>query len=40
MVETSRLFLWTEWARKDCGVIHTHGTDYKVWDALPVSPHP
>lgn len=36
MIESSRLFLWTEYARKDCGVIETHGTNYKVWDNLPV----
>lgn len=36
MVESSRLFLWTEYARKGCGTINTHGTDYKVWEALPV----
>lgn len=36
MVESSRLFLWTEYARKGCGVIDEHGTDYKVWEALPV----
>ncbi|KAF2730224.1 Homogentisate 1,2-dioxygenase [Polyplosphaeria fusca] len=35
MIESSRLFLWTEYARKGCGTISTHGTDYKVWDALP-----
>ena len=39
MVETSRLFLWTEYARKGCGTISTHGTDYKVWDKLPVCCH-
>lgn len=38
MVESSRLFLFTEYARKGCGVIDEHGTDYKVWEALPVSP--
>jgi homogentisate 1,2-dioxygenase len=37
MVESSRLFLFTEYARKGCGVIDEHGTDYKVWEALPVS---
>jgi homogentisate 1,2-dioxygenase len=36
MVESSRLFLFTEYARKGCGVIDEHGTDYKVWEALPV----
>lgn len=40
MVESSRLFLWTEYARKGCGVIEEHGTDYKVWEALPVSHSP
>jgi homogentisate 1,2-dioxygenase len=37
MIESSRLFLWTEYARKGCGTISTQGTDYGVWDALPVS---
>lgn len=37
MIESSRLFLFTEYARKGCGTIDTHGTDYKVWDKLPVS---
>ncbi len=37
MVESSRLFLFTEYARKGCGTIETRGTDYKVWDGLPVS---
>lgn len=37
MVESSRLFLFTEYARKGCGVIDEHGTNYKVWEALPVS---
>jgi homogentisate 1,2-dioxygenase len=36
MIESSRLFLWTEYARKGCGTIETHGTNYKVWDSLPV----
>jgi hypothetical protein len=36
MIESSRLFLFTEYARKGCGVIDEHGTDYKVWEALPV----
>jgi proteasome lid subunit RPN8/RPN11 len=36
MIESSRLFLFTEYARKGCGTIETHGTDYKVWEALPV----
>ncbi|KAF2750992.1 homogentisate 1,2-dioxygenase [Sporormia fimetaria CBS 119925] len=35
MVESSRLFLFTEYARKGCGVISPHGTNYKVWDNLP-----
>ncbi|KAJ4345468.1 uncharacterized protein N0V89_011599 [Didymosphaeria variabile] len=35
MVESSRLFLWTEYARTGCGTISTQGTDPKVWDALP-----
>jgi hypothetical protein len=36
MIESSRLFLFTEYAREGCGTIETHGTDYKVWEALPV----
>ncbi|KAF2454134.1 RmlC-like cupin domain-containing protein [Lineolata rhizophorae] len=42
MVETSRTFLFTEYARKGCGTIHTQGTDPKVWDKLPdrFSAHP
>lgn len=36
MIESSRLFLFTEYARKGCGTIETRGTNYKVWDALPV----
>lgn len=35
MIESSRLFLFTEYARVGCGTISTQGTDYKVWDALP-----
>ena len=38
MVETSRTFLFTEYARKICGVMSKQGTDPKVWDRLPVSP--
>jgi hypothetical protein len=37
MVESSRTFLWTEYARGDCGTLNTQGTDSKVWDNLPVS---
>lgn len=37
MVETSRTLLFTKYARSDCGVVHTQGTDPKVWDNLPVS---
>ncbi|KAH8817070.1 RmlC-like cupin domain-containing protein [Xylogone sp. PMI_703] len=42
MVESCRTFLFTEYARKICGVIHTQGTDPKVWDKLPdhFSAHP
>ncbi|CAG9951169.1 unnamed protein product [Clonostachys rosea f. rosea IK726] len=42
MLESSRTFLFTEYARKICGVIHTQGTDPKVWDRLPdrFSAHP
>ncbi|TIA71573.1 Homogentisate 1,2-dioxygenase [Aureobasidium pullulans] len=35
MVESSRTFLWTEYARVGCGTINTRGTDPKVWDTLP-----
>lgn len=37
MVETSRTFLWTEYARIGCGTLHPQGTDPTVWDKLPVS---
>lgn len=42
MLESSRTFLFTEYARKTCGVLHEQGTDPKVWDALPdrFSAHP
>lgn len=42
MVESSRTFLFTQYAREICGVIHTQGTDPKVWDKLPdhFSSHP
>jgi homogentisate 1,2-dioxygenase len=42
MVETSRTFLFTEYARKICGALSTQGTDPKVWDKLPdhFSAHP
>lgn len=37
MVESSRSFLFTEYARGGCGTFRSQGTDPKVWDALPVS---
>lgn len=37
MVESSRSFLFTEYARGGCGTFHDQGTDPKVWDVLPVS---
>lgn len=37
MVESSRTFLFTEYARKICGVMQAQGTDPKAWDKLPVS---
>jgi hypothetical protein len=37
MVESSRSFLFTEYARGGCGTFHNQGTDPKVWDVLPVS---
>jgi homogentisate 1,2-dioxygenase len=37
MVESSRTFLFTEYARSGCGTFKDQGTDPKVWDALPVS---
>lgn len=40
MVESSRSFLFTEYARGGCGTFHNQGTDPKVWDVLPVSPAP
>lgn len=36
MVESSRSFLFTEYARGGCGTFHNQGTDPKVWDVLPV----
>ncbi|EGY16980.1 homogentisate 1,2-dioxygenase [Verticillium dahliae VdLs.17] len=35
MVETSRTLLFTEWARKDSGVLEAEGTDASAWDNLP-----
>lgn len=35
MVESSRTFLFTEYARGGCGTFKNQGTDPKVWDALP-----
>ncbi|CAG8960580.1 hypothetical protein HYFRA_00013403 [Hymenoscyphus fraxineus] len=35
MVESSRTFLWTEYARKGCGCLSQVATDPKVWDSLP-----
>ncbi|KAM5353418.1 hypothetical protein ACJ41O_000068 [Fusarium nematophilum] len=42
MLESSRTFLFTEYAREICGVLHNQGTDPKVWDNLPdrFSAHP
>lgn len=37
MVESSRSFLFTEYARGGCGTFRNQGTDPKVWDVLPVS---
>ena len=37
MVESSRSFLFTEYARTGCGTFKDQGTDPKAWDALPVS---
>lgn len=37
MVESSRTFLFTEYARGGCGTFKGQGTDPKVWDSLPVS---
>lgn len=37
MVESSRSFLFTEYARTGCGTFKDQGTDPRVWDALPVS---
>lgn len=35
MIESSRTFLWTEYARVGCGVFSTQGTDPRAWDLLP-----
>ncbi|CZR63056.1 probable homogentisate 1,2-dioxygenase [Phialocephala subalpina] len=35
MIESSRTFLFTEYARTGCGTLHTQGTDPKAWDKLP-----
>lgn len=35
MVESSRTFLWTEYARIGCGTLSEQGTDPKTWDVLP-----
>lgn len=35
MVESSRSFLFTEYARSGCGVFKDQGTDPRAWDALP-----
>ncbi|KAJ5084688.1 hypothetical protein NUU61_009267 [Penicillium alfredii] len=35
MIESSRSFLFTEYARTGCGTFKNQGTDPKVWDALP-----
>ena len=36
MVESSRTFLWTEYARTGCGCLSQISTDPKMWDKLPV----
>jgi homogentisate 1,2-dioxygenase len=38
MLESSRSFLFTEYARGGCGTFRKRGTEPRVWDALPVSP--
>ncbi|KAL1854649.1 hypothetical protein Plec18170_004740 [Paecilomyces lecythidis] len=35
MIESSRSFLFTEYARSICGTFKNQGTDPKVWDVLP-----
>lgn len=35
VVESSRTFLWTEYARVSCGVFNNQATDPKAWDILP-----
>ena len=35
MVESSRNFLFTEYAVSGCGVFKSQGTDPRVWDILP-----
>jgi hypothetical protein len=39
MIESSRTFLFTEYARIGCGTLSKISTDPKVWDKLPVSLH-
>ena len=36
MVESSRTFLWTEYARGGCGTLSQEATDPRAWDKLPV----
>lgn len=40
MVESSRSFLFTKYARGGCGTFKDQGTDPRVWDALPVCSDP
>jgi homogentisate 1,2-dioxygenase len=40
MVESSRTFLFTEYALKGCGTLQERGTDPNVWDKLPVRGFP
>jgi len=40
MIESSRTFLFTEYARKGCGALSEIGTDPKVWEKMPVSEPP
>jgi len=35
MIESSRTFLWTEYARTGCGTLNTQGTNPRAWDILP-----
>lgn len=37
MIESSRTWLWTEYARGGCKCLSGEATDPRAWDRLPVS---